>query len=90
MAASAALPPPAAADAVDADIAIATARGQTARCSVLRRYTPCGVRPRSTDPPGALSTGGGGTWSPAAARHRRRPSRPMDPACPDRTGGYII
>ena len=79
VAASAALPPPAAADAVDADIAIATARGQTARCSVLRRYTPCGVRPRSTDPPGAPSTGGGGTWSPAA----RPPSSPSEP--PDGT-----
>ena len=37
----------------------------TARCSVLRCSTPHGVLARSTDPPGALSTGGEGTSSPS-------------------------
>ena len=50
-----------------------------APCSVLRCCMPCGVRPCSTDPPGALSTGGGGTLSPATRLHCRRPSRPDGP-----------
>ena len=46
-------------------VARADASPPTARRSVLRCSTPPGVLARSTDPPGALSTGGGGTSSPS-------------------------